>query len=370
MVRTKQTQHGGSLTRPAGIQVAVHGDQPKADWPEAEQFEDLEEADETTWPDFNNPHKVAEQGEASKSTGKTGEGSQDVDKPTRAEGGAQVPPNVVQDLTQPKSSTSKGDTQAPVQAPTQDPSQDPAQDLEDVPSLTDYVKSYRQAAKVWFDTVQVTKEQVYTMLYDTLLTIGDPHIPKFSDSDRKTVLDCVADKSGKFLSEDKFAVYIEKEDVEIKKMQVKVSGDAKEAIKGYYQAAHDLCQTQTTFMECTRVLESKLDNKELFLDIIRQVQLPAVHATVRTREQEETLEGKTYRELTLSQHLSNYRKIYPNANEQSRTMAAFIYYVLHKQITGIQKSQTGCSEEFRCQTTSFKPLVTEEEAARWTRQNT
>ena len=32
----------------------------------------------------------------------------------------------------------------------------------------------------------------------------------------------------------------------------------------------------------TRVLESKLENKELFLDIIRQVQLPAVQVTVRT----------------------------------------------------------------------------------------
>ena len=262
------------------------------------------------------------------------------------------------DPLQPKPSTSKGDTQAPTQAPTQDPSQDPTQEPEDVPDLTDYVKIYRQAAQVWFDTGQVSKEQAYITLYDTVLMIGDPHIPKFSNSDRKTVLDCIADKSGKFLSEDEFAVYIEKEDVEIKKTQVKVSGDTKEAIKDYYQAAHDLCKAQTTFMESTRVLESKLDNKELFLDIIRQVQLPAVQVTVRMKEQEETLEGKTYQELTLSQHLPNYRKIYPNANKQSRTMVTFIYHVLHEQITGIQKSQTGCSEEFRCQTTPFKHLVT------------
>ena len=139
------------------MQAAVHGDQPEAEQSEAEQFEDLEEADEITWPDFDNPREAAGQGEASKSTGKTGEGSQDVGKPTRAEGGAPVPPDVVQDPTQLKPSTSKGDTKAPAQAPTQDPSQDQAQDPEDVPSLTDYVKSYRQAAKVWFDTVQVSK---------------------------------------------------------------------------------------------------------------------------------------------------------------------------------------------------------------------
>ena len=85
-------------------------------------------------------------------------------------------------------------------------------------------------------------------------------------------------------------MYVEKEEVEIKK--VKVSGDAKEAIKDYCQAAHDLCLAQTTFMESTRVLESKLNNKELFLDIIRPVQLPAVQVTVRMREQRKPWKAK------------------------------------------------------------------------------
>ena len=39
-------------------------------------------------------------------------------------------------------------------------------------------------------------------------------------------------------------------------------------------------------------------------------------------------------------------------------MAAFMYYVLHEQITGKQKSQTGCSAEFGCRMTPFKCLVT------------
>ena len=111
-------------------------------------------------------------------------------------------------------------------------------------------------------------------------------------------------------------------------------------------------------MKSTREMESKIDNKEIFLDIVRQVQLPAVQVMIRMREEEETLEGKTYRELTLSRHLPNYKKIHPKTSEQSRTMAAFIYFVLHEQITGKQKSQTGCAAEFKCQTTPFKHLVT------------
>ena len=171
------------------------------------------------------------------------------------------------------------------------------------------------------------------------------------------MLDCIADKSGKYLSEDDFAVYVKRAEVEKEKKQYAVSSKAKEAIRQYYKATVGLCEAQTTLMEKTRELEAAVD-KEIFLDIIRQVQLPAVQVTIRTREQEETLEGKTYRELTLLKHLPNYITLHPSANEQTRTMAAFIYFVLHEQVTGKQKSQLSCSAEFQCQTTPFKHLVT------------
>ena len=38
-------------------------------------------------------------------------------------------------------------------------------------------------------------------------------------------------------------------------------------------------------------------------------------------------------------------------------MAAFMYHVLHEQITGKQKSQMGCSAELHCRMTPFKHLV-------------
>ena len=203
MVRTKQTQCGGSSTRPACIQLATF------DKPEADQFEDINKEE---WPDMENPSQAVEKDEASKSAGQAG--SQDVG----AEGGAQAPPNVAQapiiDPTEPNPSTSKEDTQDPTDKPPQEPT-NPEEENE--PGLADYVNSYRQAAKVWFDTVQNSKEQAYITLYDTLLQIGNPHISKHNNSDRKTVLDCIADKSGKYLSEDDFAVYVAREDIEIKK---------------------------------------------------------------------------------------------------------------------------------------------------------
>ena len=66
-------------------------------------------------------------------------------------------------------------------------------------------------------------------------------------------------------------------------------------------------------------------------------------------EEIEQLEGKTYRELTMSQHLPDAKKIYSNATDQTRMMAAFMYFVLYEQITGLKASQTGCSRDFQCQ---------------------
>ena len=164
--------------------------------------------------------------------------------------------------------------------------------------------------------------------------------------------------TGRFLSEDDLAVYIEQEDEDTDKPKFTLTGDAKVALKDYYDAVHMLCEMQTNFAASTKVLEEKIQDKTVFLDIIKQVQLPVVQVSIRTIEEMEKIEGKMYRELTLLQHLPNFRTINPNVNEQTRTMAAFMYYVLYNQITGLQKAQTGLAIEFRCQTTLFKRLIT------------
>ena len=141
-------------------------------------------------------------------------------------------------------------------------------------------------------------------------------------------------------------MYVETEE-EFEKPKFKFSGDAKEALRDYYDSVHELCTTQKN---CTQVLEEKIEDKTVFLNIIQQVQLPVLQIQVRT--------GKTYRELTLSQHLPNFKTIYPNATDQTRMMAAFIYFVLYEQITSLKALQTGCIKDFRCQGTPFKRLVT------------
>ena len=109
-------------------------------------------------------------------------------------------------------------------------------------------------------------------------------------------------------------MYVEREE-EKQKPRYLFTGDAKEALKDYYDAVHTLCEAQDYFAKSTQVLEQKIDDKSVFLDIIQQVQLLAVQVQVRTLEELEKMEGKTYRKLTLLCHLPNFRTTYPNTTE-------------------------------------------------------
>ena len=200
-----------------------------------------------------------------------------------------------------------------------------------------------QGAQDWFDNIQTNQLEAYKLLYNTLLEIGKPHIKGLDKADGTAALASIAGKSGQFLSEvDKCRVYVSKEDKTIQKKPVAVSQETKKSISEYYKAVQDICQTQTTFMQRIQEMQAAVNDKNIFLNIIRQVQLPAVQVMVRMRIKEEALQGKTYQELSLTQHLPNYKKLQPSATDQTRTMAAFMYFVLYKQLPGKAKSQQGC----------------------------
>ena len=130
-------------------------------------------------------------------------------------------------------------------------------------------------------------------------------------------------------------MYIETEE-EKQKPRYTFTGDAKAALTDYYDTVHTLCKAQQNFAKSAQVLEKKITDKSVFLDIVKQVQLPSVKVEIRTVEELERMEGKTYRDLTLMCHLPNFNRINPNTKEQTRTMAAHIYCVLYEQITGVR----------------------------------
>ena len=156
------------------------------------------------------PPKEGEPG-TSKSKGKTG------DPPAQATEGAEAPTEETPpdpNPTNPQPSTSKDSTEAPAEVPTEDPTQTTTQNPEEEapPVLTEYVKAYKVAGRVWLDTVVNKKEQAYVTLYYTLQQLGDPHIDNLDQADREQVFNCIRDRTGRFLSEDKFVVYVEREE--------------------------------------------------------------------------------------------------------------------------------------------------------------
>ena len=72
------------------------------------------------------------------------------------------------------------------------------------------------------------------------------------------------------LSQDENVLYIETEE-EFEKPKFGLTGEAKEALKNYYDVAHELCVAQTGFAKATQELESKVEDKTVFLGIIQQV---------------------------------------------------------------------------------------------------
>ena len=261
--------------------------------------------------------------------------------------------------TEPQPGTSKAPTKDPTQAPTDETAQpattNPKED--EPPAPTKYVRVYKAAGKDWLDSVVKDGEEAYTRLFDKLLVLGDPYIDNFDQADKEQVFKCIRDKTGRFLDDDNFVTYVETEE-EKQKPRYVLTGDAKVALTDYYDTVHTLCKAQQNFAKSTQVLEKKIAEKSVFLDIIKQVQLPSVKVEIRTVEEMERIEGKTYRELTLMCHLPNFKRINPNAKEQTRTMAAYMYCILYEQITSIRASQTGCATNFRCPTTPFKRLIT------------
>ena len=356
MVKTKQTARGSKAPRPGGMATARFAGRGRGD-PEAQFSDDPFDIADEDLPDVLEDADKPKGGEpsTSKSVGKEGEPQTEGQVAEGAEAPPEeIPPAPTQVSTAPQPGTSTG----PTQDPTQDPAQDPTQTPGEVEiKLTQYVKDYRAAGKVWLDTVVQEKEKAYDTLYDRLQQLGTPHKEGLDQADRQQVYNCIKDRTGMFLSQDENVLYVETEE-EFEKPKFNLTGEAKEALKNYYDAAHKLCVAQADFAKATQKLESKIEDKTVFLSIIQQVRLPSVQIHVRMVEEIEQLEGKTYRELTMSQHLPDAKKIYSNATDQTRTMAAFMYFVLYEQITGLKASQTGCSRDFQCQGTPFKRLVT------------
>ena len=326
MVRTKQTARGGASHRPGGMMTATFTGTGRGKAAPEGQFIDAPEVDtEEDLPlvleDAVKKPKEGKQG-ASKSKGKkqvqATEGAEATPEETPLDP-KPTEPHTDPASTEPKPGTSKAPIEDPTQAPTDKPTKPAATNPneDEPPAPTKYVKAYQAAGKEWLDSVVKDGEAAYTKLFDKLLVLGDPYIDNFNQADKEQVFKCIRNKTGRLLDDDDFVTYVETEE-EKKKPRYVLTGDAKAALADYYNAVHTLCEAQQNFAKSTQVLEEKITDKDIFLDIIKQVQLPSVKVEIRTVEEMEKMEGKTYRQLTLMCHLPNFKRINPQRQRTNK----------------------------------------------------
>ena len=130
------------------------------------------------------------------------------------------PPNHT--LTQPLQNPNQAQARLPPRTlprppPTNQPSLPPQTLTKDEPPApTKYVRAYKAAGKDWLDSVVKDGEEAYTRLFDKLLVLGDLYIDNFDQADKEQVFKCIRDKTGRFLDDDDFVMYVETEEEKTK----------------------------------------------------------------------------------------------------------------------------------------------------------
>ena len=300
MGRTKQTPQGSASHQPVGMMAATFTGTCRGKAGPEEQFRETPEED--TEEDLL---LVLEDAEQQPKEGKLGASKSKGKQLAQAAEGVEAPPeetppdpNPTKPHTDPapvdpQPGTSKAPTGDPTQAPTDDPTQPASKnpDKDKPPALTKYVMEYKAAGKARLDSVVKDGKGAYIKLFDKLLELGSLNIENFDQADREQVFKCIRVKTGRFLDDDDFVTYIETEE-ETEKPRYVLTGDAKVALTDYYDAVHTLCEAQQNFAKSMQVLENKIKDKSIFLDITKQVPLPLVQVQVRTVEELENWKAR------------------------------------------------------------------------------
>ena len=237
-------------------------------------------------------------------------------------------------------------------------------------SVVAYMSKCQDFAKVWFEEVTQKKEVAYRDLIAKLVSLVEEQskgkdlqlgLAGFSEQQILGVLESISDTSGKYMSQIRhFQIEVEKEEEEItmQRLTEKKTSAVQIALDDYYDCAKDLCQAQAAYMVSLEKLSKTLDNPDRLLSIINHVQLPAVQVTVTTREQEKKQAGVTGEEMVIMEHLPEAEPWKMGRKPNVKMMAAWLYFILYKQVTGSTAGQDKCADKFSCSVTQFKRMVT------------
>ena len=238
-------------------------------------------------------------------------------------------------------------------------------------SVVAYTNKCQAFAKLWFEEVVQKKEVAYRELIASLLSLVEEQgkdkdlqlgLSDFGEKEVVSVLDSIADTSGKYMGDiDRYQVEVSKEEEGITRKrftETKKASAAQKALDDYYDAARTLCDSQAAYMVALEKLNKQLNDPDKLLAIINHVQLPAVQVTVTTREQEKRQAGVSGEQMVVLEHLPDAEGWKMGRPDKERMVAAWVYFILHKQVTGSTAVQDKCAVNFGCSVTQFKRMVT------------
>ena len=238
-------------------------------------------------------------------------------------------------------------------------------------SVVAYMSKCQGFAKVWFEEVVEKKEVAYRELIASLLSLVEEQgkakdlqlgLADFGEQEVVNVLESIADTSGKYMGDiDRFQLEVSKEEEGIKRKrftETKKASATQKALDDYYDAARTLCDSQAAYMVALEKLNKQLNDPDRLLAIINHVQLPAVQVTVTTREQDKKQAGVSGEQMVVLEHLPEAEGWKMGRPDKERMVAAWVYFILHKQVTGSTAVQDKCAGKFGCSVTQFKRMIT------------
>ena len=131
----------------------------------------------------------------------------------------------------------------------------------------------------------------------------------------------------------------------------------------YVGTMEDLVMRHSTYMEKLWQLTQVCINHNAVIDVMNNVFIPPIQATVASRDQAEAAEGKPLQELARIRHTPDPRALPADCSESMRVLAAFLSFVLQRQITGQQVTAAACAKAFECDVTIMERLATGKKAS-------
>ena len=131
----------------------------------------------------------------------------------------------------------------------------------------------------------------------------------------------------------------------------------------YVRTMEDFAMRHSTYMEKLWQLMQVCINHNAVIDVMNNVFIPPIQVTVTSRDQVEAAEGKPLQELAMTRHIPDPQALPADCSESMRILAAFLSFVLQRQITGQQGTAAACAEAFECDMMIMERLATGKKAS-------